>query len=57
MIEELEALAAELGPELVKELIAIGRAALGGASKTEIVTKAERLATLAAFKASYRVDP
>lgn len=56
MISELEQLAIDLGPELVKELIALGKLALAGAPKPEIVTKAERLATLAAYKASYRVD-
>ncbi len=53
-MSELEQLALDLGPELVKDLIDLARMALGGAPKAQVLTKAERFATLAAFKASYR---
>jgi hypothetical protein len=54
VIEALTEIATKLAPEVLSSLVHLARLALAGASKAEIVTEAERLATLAAFKRSYR---
>ena len=54
MIEALTEIASKLPPEILSSLVALARLALGGATKAEIVTEAERMAELAAYKRSYR---
>lgn len=54
MLKDLGAVAIQLAPEIVGSLINLAKLALRGAPKDEILKEAERLATLTAFKASYR---
>ena len=54
VIEALTEIASKLPPEILSSLVALARLALGGATKAEIVTEAERMAELAAYKRSYR---
>jgi hypothetical protein len=56
VIEALTELASKLAPEVLSSLVSLARLALSGAPKAEIVSEAERLATLAAYKHSYRRD-
>lgn len=54
MIEALKEIAEKLAPEVLRELVVLARMAIGGSSKAEMVTQAERFAVLAAYKQSYR---
>ncbi len=54
MIEALTDIATKLAPEVLRELVLLARMALGGSPKAEIVSQAERFATLAIYKQSYR---
>jgi hypothetical protein len=53
--QELLDLAKQLGPEVVKAIAGLLKDALGGSSEDQLKRKAEKLAVLTAFKASYRV--
>lgn len=55
MIEALTEIASKLAPDVLSALVHLARLALAGASKAEIVTQAERIATLAAYKKAYRL--
>lgn len=54
VIEALAEIARKLAPEVLSELVHLARLALGGASRAEILSSAERLAVLTAYKSSYR---
>lgn len=47
-------LARQLGPDVVRAVVALGRSALAGAPAADLRRDAEKLATMTAFKASYR---
>lgn len=52
--QELLNVAKLLGPEVIHGLTELLKSALGGSSEDHLKREAERLAVLAAFKASYR---
>ncbi len=54
LLKELGEVALKLAPEIVGSLVNLAKLALRGAPKAEILSEAEKLATLTAFKASYR---
>lgn len=54
MIEALIELAKALEPAALDGLVRLAKLAIGGATKEELATEAERLATLTAYKRAYR---
>lgn len=54
VIEALTEIATKLAPEVLSSLVRLARLALGGADQAEIVTEAERLAVLVAYRRMYR---
>lgn len=54
LLKELADVATQLAPEIIGSLVNLAKLALRRAPKDEILSEAEKLATLTAFKASYR---
>jgi len=53
-VSELEKLAKDLEPAALDGLVRLAKLAIGGATKEDLATEAERLATLTAYKRAYR---